>query len=322
MSAQVIELFPRQPAPVLEVVETKKPGKKKRKGPSEDKLVRLFLTTKQAETRTDYARIIQGFRDWAGSEYEIDLYDVRTHHVAAWKEYLDDIEDRSNATIRKRLSALGSLYRFAMNEGYHKRNPVANVKKPPTGTSTPYTGLPLMEIERLMVHVRENCGPRSTAIILTLLLTGVRVSELCNAKVENIHWTGQSAWLDVKRKGSYEDRVQLSKIAHAALHRYLDGRTEGPLILSDGGGAISRQMVWAIVRRVGEAALPDRAKKVHPHDFRHTFLSGVLRLTRDVSEGMRRGGHRDPKTTAGYLYALDAEESTLMDELETLFGVA
>lgn len=318
MSAQVISLFDRKPVLQLVAVEAE-PAKHDL---AVDDLIEEFLRNYKGPTSTDYARSIRYFRTWCLEEsgFDVDLYEVRRPHVADWLRYLEDTWERKPATIRKYVAAVSALYSYARDEGYHDRNPAAKVERPQVGNNVQYTGLNLKDVERLAAFL-PRVDLRSQVVVTTLLLTGLRVSEFCKARVEGLTWDGSSYWLDVVRKRGYEDRVEVPEATYALLHEYLDGRASGPLVLGDYGDAIARQVVWRIVRTVGDAALPHLAGKLHPHDFRHSFLSGVLRLTRDVEEAMRRGGHRSPKHTMRYLHALDMQESTTASDLEELFGV-
>jgi integrase len=195
------------------------------------------------------------------------------------------------------------------------------VRRPQILTNLQYLGPDLADLGRLAEHLRWVADRRLRAAVMVLMTTGVRVSELCAARVEELHPREGKFWMPVRRKGGYRDAVEMPRTTMEAVHLYLGGRTHGPMILGDHGGAISRSVVWRMVHRLGESVLPDLPQGLHPHDFRHAFVSAVLLLTGEITEAQWRAGHRDIQTTMGYVHALKAQESTTPARLEELFGL-
>ena len=136
--------------------------------------------------------------------------------------------------------------------------------------------------------MRRHSANRDQAIILTLLDTGLRATELCSLTVEDVdlktgkvnirHGIGGGA------KGGKGRVTYLGKVSRKAVWRYLATREDGsdpkaPLFVSAGARPFTRDSLRILVRRLGERA---GLTHVHPHKFRHTFAITYLRSGGDV----------------------------------------
>lgn len=154
---------------------------------------------------------------------------------------------------------------------------------------------------------------RDRALILLLLDTGLRVSELCRLRVRDAdleagevrvqpHGTGQ------KTKGR---TVYLGRVARQALWRYLaerqDAASDEPLFVTQGGRPMNRLHVHHLLKRLGErAGIPS----VHPHRCRHTFAVQYLRNGGDVFTLQRLLGHSTLEMVRAYVRLADADAAT------------
>lgn len=136
--------------------------------------------------------------------------------------------------------------------------------------------------------MRRPSANRDQAIVLTLLDTGLRATELCSLTVEDVdlktgkvnvrHGVGGGA------KGGKGRVTYLGKVARKAVWRYLATREDGsdpkaPLFISAGDRPFNRDSLRILIRRLGERA---QITHVHPHQFRHTFAITYLRSGGDV----------------------------------------
>lgn len=142
------------------------------------------------------------------------------------------------------------------------------------------------DIKRLLAHVertangaRRDTALRDTAIVMVLLDTGLRASELCSLLVADYDVT--TARLHVragKGKGGGKERfVVMGKRTQKALWRYLATRqttSTQPLFNTRSGGQLTRTDLRHLLVRLGNRA---NVKHVHPHRFRHTFAITFLR---------------------------------------------
>lgn len=136
--------------------------------------------------------------------------------------------------------------------------------------------------------MRRPSANRDQAIVLTLLDTGLRATELCSLTVEDVdlktgkvnvrHGVGGGA------KGGKGRVTYLGKVARKAVWRYLATREDGsdpkaPIFISAGDRPFNRDSLRILIRRLGERV---QIAHVHPHKFRHTFAITYLRSGGDV----------------------------------------
>jgi integrase/recombinase XerD len=118
---------------------------------------------------------------------------------------------------------------------------------------------------------------RDRAILLLLLDTGMRASELCGLKLRDVDAKNRA--VTVWGKGSKERRLPLGPRSAAALWKYVaDARKEATVnevvFLAQDGAPMTRNGLLRIIYRLGAAA---GVADAHPHRFRHTFAIECLR---------------------------------------------
>jgi integrase/recombinase XerD len=152
--------------------------------------------------------------------------------------------------------------------------------------------------DRRRFTMRRPTAKRDRAIVLTLLDTGLRATELCSLKIEDIDLkTGR---VQVKHglaggaKGKKGRVVFLGKAARRAVWRYLAEREDGedsdaPLFLGKFERPMNKDVLRRLIRRLGEKA---EVSNCHPHRFRHTFAITYLRSGGDLFTLQAQLGHR------------------------------
>jgi len=167
---------------------------------------------------------------------------------------------------------------------------------------------PLSEDELRVFYSELLVEPDPARVVLECLpRTGLRISELCNATVENLTMV-QGRWgIEVHGKGGHERRVPLSRGAQSALERYLectidelkDADGTGWLFLGRFDGPISTNWVRTVSRRVGKRM----GSVTNPHVLRHTWASNAHRAGVSSTEIQAVLGHISPMTTAIYIHS-------------------
>lgn len=229
------------------------------------------------------------------------------------------------------ISALRRFFGWATKQGLVRVNPAADLQQPKTGRPLP-EALSLDNAERLMWAPDLNTfgGIRDASILALLIGCGLRVSGLVGLNAGDVRNapTEDRVRLVVRvtEKGGRERIVPVPREAEMLLRVYLDheglkefdrnvtlpgGRVDQVLFVNlrnmsvpadeYRGEAVrmSRQGVWRMIQRYGEAAGVPEAER-HPHAIRHLY--GTELAEDDVSTIMRGEllGHADPKTTAIY----------------------
>jgi integrase/recombinase XerD len=148
---------------------------------------------------------------------------------------------------------------------------------------------------------RSKTGRRNRAILLLMLRTGLRVSEVCNLLRANVREEG---WLEVKcGKGKKDRAVQLQdQETLDALAAWLAVAPPSDYLVSTLKGArVSRGYVWGMTKRMARrAGVPEN--RVHPHILRHTFATDALRMGVPLPHLQHLLGHANQATTAVYLH--------------------
>lgn len=142
--------------------------------------------------------------------------------------------------------------------------------------------------ERKKFVMRRPSAYRDQAIVLMLVDTGLRATELCSLTINDVDLkTGKVTirhGLAGGAKGGKGRTVYLGKVARKAVWRYLAGREDGddlsaPLFISHADRPFNKDSLRVLINRLGARA---EVKKVYPHKFRHTFAITYLRSGGDV----------------------------------------
>jgi integrase/recombinase XerD len=140
------------------------------------------------KTRRAYKLDVGEFSQFLGLKRPEEFRTVTRAHVIAWRELLERLE-LSPPTIRRKLSALSSLFEYLCENNAVAGNPVDGVKRPIVNSnegSTP--ALSDTQARQLLEAPAEDMlkGVRDRAIIATLLYHGMRREELCTLKVKDL----------------------------------------------------------------------------------------------------------------------------------------
>ena len=147
---------------------------------------------------------------------------------------------------------------------------------------------------------------RDRAILELLYASGLRISELTDARLENLNL--EQGMIRVTGKGQKTRLVPVGAKAREAIGAYLahgrpkmvKPRTSSELFLSNRGRKLGRHRVFAIVKRV--AALSGLEQNIYPHLLRHTFATHLLTNGADLRVIQELLGHADISTTQLYTH--------------------
>jgi len=257
-----------------------------------------------------YIRDVKKFANYAIpldlSELKITREDI-SNFLAEIKD--NDISARSQARI---ISGIKAFYKYLIMEDYLKINPTELIESPKIGLKLPDT-LSLIEIDKLIaaVDLSNKQGERNRAILETLYSCGLRVSELINLQLSNIHF--KEGYLKVIGKG---DKERLAPIGGRAIkyltiyinevrnHQEIKKGHEDFVFLNNRGAQLTRVMIFLIIQKLTEAI--GLKKKISPHTFRHSFATHLIEGGADLRAVQEMLGHESITTTEIYTH-LDKE---------------
>jgi len=265
---------------------------------------RDYLTNERhapTNTVSSYVRDIKQFANHQWNGENGDFEHVTTEDV---KQYFSILQDngRSPATISRSIASLKAFYRRMTDEGFKGSNPVAGIPVIPFKKKQPYI-LTSDEIESLLDQPNANTlkGCRDKAMFETLYATGIRVSELISLNLDDVNLvTG----MIVCRNG--KDRtIPVYETAIRSISRYLSFSRpsmavtgEVSLFVNTGGGRMSRQGFWKILKSYLEKAQIN--EDITPQTLRHSFAAHLLENGADVRSLQQMLGHSDISSTQAY----------------------
>lgn len=220
----------------------------------------------------------------------------------------------SDSTVHHYYAALRVFFNWCVGDDFLKQSPLAKIKirNPELKVIQPY---PSDEITRMLAvcdydfqHNAKFLGSRNRAIILMLLDTGVRVSELGNINLEDIDT--ERGWIKVTGKGAKERVVRIGATTQKALWRYLVHRpnTErGQLWLTEEGTPLRPNGIQMVVKRLKQRA--GVTSSGNCHRFRHTFALNFLRADRNPFNLQYLLGHSDLRMVRHYTATLGMEDA-------------
>jgi integrase/recombinase XerD len=278
-----------------------------------------YLGTLQAErgasrnTLSAYRRDVADFQRFL-SRTPAALLDVRAEDLVRYAEHLRGRGLRASSVAR-RLSTLRGLYRHLVREGVLVENPTDHVDVPRARRPLPRTLS--RELTAALVEAPDTSQPagvRDRTLLELLYATGMRASECLGLRLEDVNVT--AGYVVCTGKGSKQRLVPVGAEALDWVRRYLQDvrpslvrrRDSGKVFVSARGLALSRQSLWAIVRRAATRA--GLRRRVSPHVLRHSFASHLLEGGADLRAVQVMLGHADIATTEIYTHL---PSSTLRD---------
>lgn len=205
------------------------------------------------------------------------------------------------------ISGVKSFYKFLIYNDILDTDPTLMLETPKAARKLPEV-LTLDEIERMLdvIDLSKDEGQRNLAIIEVLYGSGLRVSELINLKLSNVHL--EEKYMLVEGKGSKQRLVPLSDEAKKQIEFWLQDRchlnikpgNEDYLFLNRRGAKLTRVMILIIVKDL--AARAGIRKTISPHTFRHSFATHLLEGGANLRMIQMMLGHENLVTTEIYTH--------------------
>ncbi len=223
-------------------------------------------------------------------------------------------------SIRRRLAAMRTFYRFQLRAGAIDASPVPPRIGPKASRKLP-TVLTVEEVESMMKvwDLSTPLGERNRTILEVLYSCGLRVSELC--QLQRTHLFFKEGLMRITGKGRKERIIPLGTVVKRRLidywkhirPRFPERPHSAPYVfVNRRGSPLSRVAVFHIVKEAAERA--QVRKNVSPHTLRHTFATHLLEGGADLRAIQALLGHASLTTTEIYAHV---SRQMLKETLET-----
>jgi integrase/recombinase XerD len=289
-------------------------------------VVRTFL---------DYLRVEKGLAPLTVEAYESDLVqfaeflqtrrrtlmDARREDVRGFLSQLfsNGVKDRS---VARKLSTLRHFYKYLLLDRMIKHDPTLEIDSPKQWKVLPKS-LAKTEIDSMLKSagsVGESklsaaLGQRDQAMVEVLYAGGLRVSEIVNVKLEDLKL--DMGYVLVRGKGDKERIVPIGSAAQKQISLYreegrealLNGKISPMLFVRRGGGKLTRQRVWQMVKESSASG-----RHASPHMLRHSCATHMVENGADLRTVQTILGHADISTSQIYTHvALDRLKTVYRD---------
>lgn len=268
-----------------------------------------------------YLKVERGLSENTIASYGIDLklfleY-LRENEIPSFKQVNKEVivnymqseknNNKANSSILRSVSSLRKFFQYLAQEKIIEKDPMLLIDTPKKKQHLPQV-LTKEEVEKLLhsPNTGQVLGLRDRAMLELMYATGLRISEIINLKLEDLHLT--IGTLQTLGKGHKERIVPVGDEAIKWVNRYLEEarpkllkqKRSNYLFLNFHGNNLTRQGVWknlkAEVRKAGIQ------KNITPHTLRHSFATHILENGADLRIVQELLGHADISTTQIYTH--------------------
>lgn len=269
----------------------------------------LALRTRQA-----YASHVEGYGRWltgrATAAAALREPRARDHAARDFKRYLKLEQGWKPASVNLALAAVDHFNRFlGLGPAIVSREPLA--QSAPRALSG--------DEQRALVRAAEAGKPRDRAIVVLLLYTGLRLTELVALDVGDARISARKGLLVVRSgKGDRYREVPLNRPVRDALEAWVKIRAkriadgEPALFVGPQGLRLSPRAVDMVIRNTARGA----GLELSAHVLRHTCVTNLVRGGNDIVLVAELAGHQRLETTRRYSLPSAADRQAAMDRLE------
>ncbi len=266
---------------------------------------------KRLPTIQSYAGDVNGFLTYLqqmGTGFDGNL---KRFHIISYRNRL--VEDGYEAsTVNKKINSLQAFNRWLIDRGMTV-DAVVDLRKDrvktAAGSEKQVEVFSEKQLERLLFCIQGEANTRDRAIVLTLLYTGIRVSELCEIKLRYLDFLINH--LKIVGKGGKVREVPLKPEVTEGIKAYLPDRADSKYAQSENlflgqRGPLQRDAVNTLLERLANKAGLD--VRLKPHTFRHTFCTRLVKKGVPLPVISKLAGHASIETTARFYLSTSKED--------------
>lgn len=233
------------------------------------------------------------------------IHEVRRPQVDLFARWLED-QGRAPATVARRIAVVGQWYHYLRSEEVIERNPTEFVKRPKVPRESTREWLSRREMQ-LQLELAEQAAATNPerwanayALLCLLCTNALRISEVCNADVDDLTKIRYHETLRIVGKGNKPAVIALPARTAEAVHAAVGDREDGPLILNRYRLRMNREGAGRICDHYARAA--GISRRITPHSWRHGAITAFAKANNgNVIATQRLARHSDVTTTMRYV---------------------
>lgn len=241
-------------------------------------------------------------------EKELNILDLTTEDLTKFLKD-DSLKNISTRSLVRLIASLRQFYHFLLIKNYIKKNPAEKIEPPKIEKQLP-DYLTLEEIQNFFNSFDMNniFELRNRCIFEIMYVSGLRISEVCNLKLEDIDF--QEMEIKVTGKGKKQRIVPFGEKTFDILQQYIKQsrpfiskhkvKFNHYLFISKKGGKLDRKSVWKFLQKYAQRA--GIIRQISPHTFRHSFATHMIQNKADIRIVQELLGHSDISTTQIYTH--------------------
>jgi site-specific recombinase XerD len=285
-------------------------------------------------TLRGYLSDVQQFARWfkQSNSETFNLPAITPTDIREYRQYLQSTEKRKANTVNRKLAALSALMRWGIQSGQITTDPIENVKTVQQAAATPrwldkHEQFALqraiekdLQLAQLRYPRRWITRRRDASLIMFLLHTGLRLSEVVSLELSDVQVSDRKGITLVRRgKGNKERSVPLNAEARKALQEWLAVRPQ-----------VSDAFIWIAVEASADEGISGRAvqrilhryaqdaglQELTPHVLRHTFAKNLANNGVGLEKIAALLGHASLNTTRIYITPDARDLERAVEQLE------
>ena len=281
----------------------------------------------------DYLKVEKGLAPLTVGAYQSDLIQFAEFLEARRRElaharredvrgflsqlFANGVKDRS---VARKLSTLRHFYKYLLLDRMIKQDPTLEIDSPKQWKVLPKS-LAASEINSMLESagtpgeskLSAALAQRDRAMVEMLYAGGLRVTEIVNVKLEDLKL--EVGHVLVRGKGDKERIVPMGRAAQNEIRAYigdgrealLNGKISSMLFVRRGGGRLTRQRVWQMVKEASASG-----RHASPHMLRHSCATHMVENGADLRTVQTILGHADISTSQIYTHVA-------LDRLKTVY---
>ena len=253
-----------------------------------------------------YNRDVLEFSKFLSEKTGAELKDASNTDIVA---YLFKLKNggKSAATVNRKTASLRTFYNYLLELSYISANPTANIKSPKITRKEPEY-LTIEEVDKLLALPDDSIkGIRDKAILELLYATGIRVSEIIEANLEDVNL--RMGFVTCTGEFGKARIIPMGRPARAAMEEYIFEARPGllkskanenqALFVNYMGDRITRQGLWKLLKEYAKQAGIE--SRITPQTLRNSFAVHMIQNGADLKSLQELLGHEDITATQVYL---------------------